>query len=107
MTQPVAQVPYFPNRDEYDRSVIGRSQEDPVKERLPHGFPKRLAGQMAWERDDISMDRRANGDTPYRLVLQDQQLTEIDAALRHFQSQSQTSIVCVSRLWLTSSLLQN
>ena len=70
-----------------------------MKEHLPHGFPKRLTGDMAWERDDISMDRRADGETPYRLVLQDQQLVEIDAALRHFQSQSQTSLNCLCLLF--------
>ncbi|KAJ5637417.1 hypothetical protein N7490_007296 [Penicillium lividum] len=89
MAQVYEQVPYFPDRSEYESRIFSRSQEERTKNVLPHGFPQRLIADMAWEGKDISMSHLQSDETPYLLVLQDQQLAEIDAALRHFQKLNQ------------------
>ncbi|OQE80181.1 hypothetical protein PENNAL_c0047G08800 [Penicillium nalgiovense] len=44
---------------------------------------------MAWKRETISIDHPTGAETPYLLILQDPQLDEIEAALRHFEQLNQ------------------
>ncbi|KAJ5947176.1 hypothetical protein N7466_000191 [Penicillium verhagenii] len=89
MTQSIHQVPYFPDRNEYETRILGHLPKEAVERSLPHGFPQKLTSDMAWEGMDISMDHPAGDETSYLLVLNDVQLNEIHAALRHFQRLSQ------------------
>ncbi|KAJ5948583.1 hypothetical protein N7454_001890 [Penicillium verhagenii] len=88
MTQSIHHVPYFPDRNEYETRILGHLPKEAAERSLPHGFPQRLTSDMAWEGKNISLDHPAGDETSsYLLVLNDAQLDEIDAALRHFQSQ--------------------
>ncbi|KAL2816990.1 hypothetical protein BDW59DRAFT_152907 [Aspergillus cavernicola] len=88
MAQPIQQLPYFPNRNQYEAQTSEYLQKQPM-EALPRGFPKKLVSEMAWEREDISLDHTTDRETPYLVILQDSHLVEIDAALRHFQALNQ------------------
>lgn len=50
---------------------------------------------MAWERGNVSLDHTVGDESPCLLILQDQQLVEIDAALGHFQSQPAKTITVI------------
>ncbi|KAJ5117454.1 hypothetical protein N7448_011086 [Penicillium atrosanguineum] len=88
MTQATEQVPYFPNRAQYEAQTFGCSKTTPDKA-LPGGFSKKLSSDMVWEGKDISLEGGASNGAPYVLVLPDTQLVEIDAALRYFQTLNQ------------------
>lgn len=92
MAQSFDQLPYLPDRNEYDTRMFRYAQEGPVEKILPHGFPQRLTADMAWEGGNISMNHAAGSESPYLLILQAPQLVEIDAALKHFQSQPATLV---------------
>ncbi|CDM31865.1 hypothetical protein DTO013E5_1897 [Penicillium roqueforti] len=89
MAQSFDQLPYLPDRNEYDTRMFRYAQEGPVEKILPHGFPQRLTADMAWEGGNISMNHAAGSESPYLLILQAPQLVEIDAALKHFQKLNQ------------------
>ena len=53
---------------------------------------------MAWEAKHISLDHGLGGGTPYLLTLQGPHVAEIDAALRHFQSEQATAVLYTHRM---------
>jgi hypothetical protein len=57
-----------------------------IEEDLPYGFPEKLTSSMVWDANDISISSEGVGnEKPYLLVLTDDQIAEIDSALRRFQ----------------------
>lgn len=87
MTQRIEQIPYYPNREQYEVRLQSRLQKPAVPGSLPHGFPEKLTSQMVWEGHHISLDNSGDdGGAPYHVILNDKQLDEIEAALRYFQS---------------------
>lgn len=95
MAHPLEQVPYFPERNVNEARTFDGSQGGPTEGILPYGFPNKLVSKMAWERVNVSLDYTVDDESPYLLILQDQQLVEIDAALRHFRSQPATAITVI------------
>ncbi|KAJ6184952.1 hypothetical protein N7519_006253 [Penicillium mononematosum] len=97
MAQSFPQVPYLPDPNGETR-IFDSLREGPMERILPYGFPHKLASDMAWKGENISMNYSSGTDTPYLLILQAPQLDEIDAALRHFQRQPATVLLPFSPL---------
>lgn len=83
---------YLPDPNKETR-IFDSSREGPAERILPHGFPHKLGSDMAWKRETISIDHPTGAETPYLLILQDPQLDEIEAALRHFERQLATVLL--------------
>ncbi|CAK3972351.1 Taurine hydroxylase SAT17 [Lecanosticta acicola] len=79
---PVGQpdIDYAPNLDKYLARVQQRQQSEDLEKSLPDGFPSRLHSDLVWTGEDIA----EKYDWTY--VLNDAELQEIEAALKHFKS---------------------
>ncbi|GFF50298.1 hypothetical protein IFM46972_09011 [Aspergillus udagawae] len=76
-------VPYYPTHDTWAAKYHRKKD---VNAALPHGFPRQLSGKLVWDGEDLSLaEHTSDSGTECVLKLNDSQLAEIDAALRHFQ----------------------
>ncbi|KAH6718335.1 hypothetical protein BKA61DRAFT_513017 [Leptodontidium sp. MPI-SDFR-AT-0119] len=79
-TQTQPDISYHPDFQKYLlRSERIRSQNKSVS-KLPGSFPNQLKGELVWEGKDYT------DESQWTLVLTDNHLQEIDAALKHFKS---------------------
>lgn len=92
MAQSFQQASYLPDPNK-ETLIFDSSREGPAERILPYGFPHKLGSDMAWKRETISIDHPTGAETPYLLILQDPQLDEIEAALRHFERQPATVLL--------------
>lgn len=106
MTQSTEEIPYYPNREQYEAGSRCCLQKTYVEGSLPYGFPEKMDSNMVWEGRDITLTHTGE-EIPYLVILDHSQLEEIDEALKYFQSMSSrprcpwllhltTDIICCS-----------
>ena len=72
-------ISYAPNLEKYQARTASRLAEGNLPKTLPEGFPSKLQGDLVWEGETLA----ETYDWTY--VLSEEQLDEIEAALRHFK----------------------
>lgn len=72
-------IEYAPNYAKFQARSERRLQTETLQTSVPDGFPEQLSGDMVWEGDKLA----ETYDWTY--VLSEEQLIEIDAALKHFK----------------------
>lgn len=72
-------IDYAPNLDKYLARVARRKETEKLENELPDGFPKQLESDLVWDGKDIAQKY----DWTY--VLNENELQEIEAALKHFK----------------------
>lgn len=88
MAQDYAHLSYYPNREESAAQTSHRLQNEQIEDTLPDGFPAQLDSKMVWDRENFSLgEHQSNDGTECVLVLDESQLAEIDAAVKHFQGE--------------------
>lgn len=87
MVQTVEQLPYFSDRNR-EPGIFDYSKGRSKDRSLPYGFPRKLCSKMAWKGESISLDPLPGTEAPFLVILRVPHLLEIDAALRHFQSET-------------------
>lgn len=77
-------IAYHPDEAKWRARTARRLTEDPTlpKQPLPKGFPERVDGPIVWEGKDFIHEDQ------WIVNLTENQLHEIDGALRHFQSRT-------------------
>jgi hypothetical protein len=75
-------ISYYPEFTKYQARTNWRLQTEDIDKTLPDGFPARLESPLVWEGRDFEGVEEGKEDWIYRLG--DEQLDEIDAALKHF-----------------------
>lgn len=73
-------ISYAPDYDKYQARAARRVQSENLPSTLPEGFPEQLKGDLVWEGDTLA----ETYDWTY--VLREDQLAEIDEAVKHFKS---------------------
>ncbi|GES60772.1 putative TfdA family oxidoreductase [Aspergillus terreus] len=73
-------IQYHPDYQKYKARTQRRKATEDLIQTLPPGFPAQLSSPLVWEGKDIE----SRDDWIYKLS--EEQLNEIDAALKHFQS---------------------
>jgi hypothetical protein len=87
ITQPVQpDIQYHPDYVKYQARTRHRKETDSLQTSLPAGFPQKLTSPLVWEGKDIE----ERSDWIYQLS--DEQLDEIDAALKSFKGKTMKSI---------------
>ena len=72
-------IEYAPNFAKYQARTARRLAEENLQKALPEGFPERLTGDLVWAGETLT-------DTyDWTYVLSEEQLEEIEVALRHFK----------------------
>lgn len=74
-------ISYAPDYDKYQSRAARRVQSENLTSTLPEGFPKQLKGDLVWEGNTLA------GTYDWTYVLSDDQLAEIDQAVKHFKCQ--------------------
>jgi len=82
MAQP--DIHYFPDLEKYKARTKRRLESEKIDPSLPTGFPEELRSSLAWDGAEYAGAAQGTPDWVYRL--NDGELQEIDAALRHFLS---------------------
>lgn len=81
-----AHLSYYPDREESAARTSYRLQNEQIQNSLPDGFPVQLNSKMVWDRNSLSIDEHESNDgTDCVLALDEAQLAEIDAAVKHFE----------------------
>lgn len=81
-----AHLSYYPNREESAARTSYRLQNEELPKTLPDRFPAQLNSKMVWDRESLSIDEHESNDgTDCVLALDEEQLAEIDAAVKHFE----------------------
>lgn len=75
-------IQYHPDYQKYKARTQRRKATEDLIQTLPPGFPAQLSSPLVWEGKDIE----SRDDWIYKLS--EEQLNEIDAALKHFQCMS-------------------
>lgn len=75
-------ISYAPDYGKYQARAARRVQAGNLPTSLPEGFPEQLKGDLVWEGNSLA----ATYDWTY--VLSEDQLAEIDRAVKHFKCQS-------------------
>lgn len=75
-------ISYAPDYDKYQARAARRVQGENLPNTLPEGFPEQLKGDLVWEGSTLA----ETYDWTY--VLKEDQLAEIDEAVKHFKCQS-------------------
>lgn len=75
-------IEYAPNYAKFQARSERRSKTESLQTSVPDGFPKLLSGDMVWEGDKLA----EMYDWTY--VLSEDQLIEIDVALKQFKCES-------------------
>lgn len=70
---------YAPDRENWQARAARRLAAGGLPAALPEGFPKQLTGPLVWEGDTVAETY------DWTFVLGEDQLKEIDLALKHFQ----------------------
>lgn len=72
-------IEYRPDFEKYQARTARRLAEGNLQKTLPEGFPQNLTGDLVWEGETLA-------DTyDWTYVLSEEQLDEIEAALKHFK----------------------
>lgn len=72
-------ISYAPDYDKYQARAARRVQSEKLPTTLPEGFPEQLRGDLVWEGNTLA-------DTyDWTYVLNEEQLAEIDQAVKHFK----------------------
>ncbi|KAF5630169.1 family oxidoreductase [Fusarium tjaetaba] len=72
-------IAYAPNYENYQARTAKRLKEGNLPASVPDGFPKQLTGDLVWEGDSVGQSY------DWTFKLSEEQLGEIDQALRHFK----------------------
>lgn len=81
-----AHLSYYPSREEFAARTSHRLQNEQIQDSLPNGFPAQLNSKLVWDRGSFSIDEHESNDgTDCVLALDEEQLAEIDAAVKHFE----------------------
>jgi hypothetical protein len=84
-------IAYAPDFQKYQARSVRRVQSEELPSGVPEGFPAELKGDLVWEGETV-------GETyDWTFVLSEQQLAEVDDALKHFQCKSQCLITIIFR----------
>lgn len=75
-------IEYAPNYAKFQARSERRLKTETLQTSVPDGFPEQLSGDMVWEGNELA----ETYDWTY--VLSEEQLIEIDAALKHFKCES-------------------
>ncbi|OJJ84992.1 TauD/TfdA family dioxygenase [Aspergillus glaucus CBS 516.65] len=82
-----AHLSYYPNSEESAARTSYRLQNEELPKTLPDRFPAQLNSKMVWDRESLSIDEHESNDgTDCVLALDEEQLAEIDAAVKHFEA---------------------
>ncbi|RJE25472.1 Taurine catabolism dioxygenase TauD, partial [Aspergillus sclerotialis] len=73
-------IQYHPDYEKYRARTERRKMTEDLSQTLPPGFPAHLSSPLVWEGKDIE------GRDDWIYHLSEEQLDEVDAALKHFQS---------------------
>lgn len=73
-------IEYAPDYEKYQARGARRVKTESLPTSVPEGFPAQLKGDMVWEGETVAQTY----DWTY--VLNEEQLAEIDAAVKHFKS---------------------
>lgn len=74
-------ISYAPDYEKYQARAARRIQSENLPSNLPEGFPEQLKGDLVWEGSTLA----ETYDWTY--VLKEDQLAEIDEAVKHFKCQ--------------------
>lgn len=90
-------ISYAPDYGKYQARAARRVQSGNLPTSLPEGFPEQLKGDLVWEGNSLA----ATYDWTY--VLNENQLAEIDQAVKHFKCSSlcvcEGEIACGFKCW--------
>lgn len=75
-------ISYAPDLLKYQARTAKRLAEETLTKTLPEGFPSELKGDLVWEGDRLA----ETYDWTY--VLNEDQLVEVESALKHFKGMS-------------------
>lgn len=75
-------IDYAPDLDKYLARVKRRQANEDLPRTLPDGFPKRLESELVWDGATVGKEYQ------WSYQLTDQDIEEIDQALKHFQCDS-------------------
>lgn len=75
-------INYAPDYAKYQARGARRVAAGNLPTKVPEGYPAQLTGDMVWEGDKLA------GTYDWTYVLNDEQLAEIDAAVKHFKCKS-------------------
>lgn len=75
-------IEYAPNYAKFQARGERRMKTETLPTSVPEGFPEQLSGDMVWEGDKLA----ETYDWTY--VLSEEQLFEIEVALKHFKCES-------------------
>jgi hypothetical protein len=84
-------IQYHPEHEKYEQRTRHRKETEALRTYLPVGFPQQLVSPLVWEGKDVEKQ----DDWIYHL--RDDQLDEIDAALKIFKG----FFTCPGKLLLT------
>ena len=77
-------ISYQPDFNKYQTRSKQRVKTESLDTSLPNGFPARLESTLVWDGKDFSNGE--DGSDDWLLRLNEEQLNEIDTALKYFQS---------------------
>ncbi|KAJ9130962.1 Taurine catabolism dioxygenase family protein [Pleurostoma richardsiae] len=73
-------IEYTPDHDKYLERARRRRETEPLSKQLPEGFPQRLQSDLVWDQNTLA------GSYDWNYVLTNDDIIEIQNALRHFKS---------------------
>lgn len=75
-------ISYAPDAEKFAARTRRRHETEQLEKALPAGFPKKLVSELVWEGQDLV------GKYDWTYQLNDEEVGEIETALRHFQGVS-------------------